>query len=435
MNSAIDGAPPRDEYAEQAVLGSMLQSQPAASELLDSMTVTDFYWPRHGIVFAAAAALRDDDQPVDALTVANRLAETSELKQVGGAPYLHTLIAAPPTAANFGYYAEIVRGHAQRRRLLEHAAFVTQQATAVDVDVDVARSRIADDFESSEACQATTQVSVMGEWWDDFLERELSDETVHQISTGLPDLDKKFNGGFKPGQLVIVAGRPGMGKTAVMAQMARETARHEGVLFLTLEQTKRDITKRLISAEGAIPFSALQQNPWTDSLTSRVMDATPSLPMKTLAIDDTADTIDDISRLAHQHHAQRGIKVLVVDYIQLVRASGKHPSREQEVADVSRRLKLLARKLGIVVILGSQFNRNSEGRPDKRPQLADLRESGSLEQDCDIAILLHREDYYDPESPREGELDMHVAKNRDGETGTVTVAAQLHLMRIRSIAR
>src|SRR5699024_11020736 len=160
--------------------------------------------------------------------------------------------------------------------------------------------------------------------WGDFLEQELSDEAVHQIPTGLSDLDAKLNGGFKPGQLVIVAGRPGMGKTAVMAQMARETARHEETLFLTLEQTKRDITKRLISAEGSNRLYALQQKRWNDSQNSRVKEATPSLPMKTLAIDDTADTIDDISRLAHQHHSQRGIKVLVVDYIQLVRASGKH---------------------------------------------------------------------------------------------------------------
>src|SRR5699024_1608181 len=289
MHASIDTAPPRDEHAEQAVLGSIMQlSQTAAGELIDSMTASDFYWPTHSLVFAAAVALRDDDQPIDPLTMAHRLTETGELDRVGGAPYLHTLTAAPPTAANAGYYAKIVREHAQRRRLIAHAAYVTQQATAADVDVDVARDRIASHLEESDDSVSAAPVAVMGDWWDDFLEQELSDEVVHQIPTGLADLDKKFNSGFKPGQLVTVAGRHGMGKTAVMAQMARETARHEDVLFLTLEQTKRDITKRLISAEGSIPFSALQQNPWNDALTSRVMEATPSLPMKTLAIDDTA---------------------------------------------------------------------------------------------------------------------------------------------------
>lgn len=434
MEAGVGDVPPHDQDAEQAVLGSIMLSPDAANDLLDSLTPTDFYVPRHGLVFQAALALRAESLPVDAITVSTRLRELGDLARAGGAPYLHTLLAAVPTTANSAHYATIVREHAWKRRMIEHSAYVKQQVTS-GVGIDEARERIDSHYARCQTAQTAARVDVMGDWWESFLESSLDPVGVQYLSTGLSDLDRQCEGGLAPGQVVIVAGRPGMGKTVMLAQFGREIAREQGVLMVTLEQTRDDIVQRLIAAEGGIPHSAIRQKPWNDALTRRVMAVAPSLPMANMAIEHTASTIGDIRRLAHMHHRQRGIKALVVDYLQLVKSAGRHQSREQEVAEISRQLKLLALELNIVVIVGSQFNRGPENRPDKRPQLADLRESGSIEQDSDIVILLHREDAYDDQSPRQGEIDLVVAKNRNGATGTVVAAAQLHLMRVRSLAK
>ena len=434
IDTGLGGVPPHDEYAEQAVLGSIMLSTDVATDLLDSLTTTDFYVPRHALVFAAAVALRSESLPVDAITMATRLRELGDLQRVGGGPYLHTLIGAVPTVANASHYAQIVRDHAWRRRMVEHSAYVRQQVTS-GADIDEARERIDSHYTRSANDQTTGQVDVMADWWDSFLDNALDADAIQYLSTGLPDLDKQVGGGFAPGQVVIVAGRPGMGKTITLAQMGRHIAREHGVLMVTLEQKRDDIMDRLISAEGGIPINAIRAKPWPEALTSRVMAVAPQLPMDRMAIVHDAHTINDIRRLAHQHHRQRGLKVLVVDYLQLVTTATRHHSREQEVAEASRQLKLLALELGIVVIVGSQFNRGPEQRTDKRPQLSELRESGSIEQDCDIAILLHREDVADPESPRAGEIDLIVAKNRNGAPGTIAAVAQFHLMRIRSLEK
>lgn len=422
-----------EEHAEQCVLGAMLMAPAMAEKLLTEIEERHYYQPKHALIHAAANALHKEGSPVDAITVAERLHALGDLEKIGGAPYLHTLVSTVPASANGPYYARIVREHSERRDLVEHAAYVSQ-VTASGMDTDVIKERVETHYARIKTSGNTTDVSTMGDWLADYIDHAVESDAPQTITTGLPDLDKLFDGGFTPGQLALVAGRPGMGKTVALTQFAAAAAKTQPTLMVTLEQTREDLTQRLICATTGIEFSAIRKLPWSEQLASRIIEAAPRLPLHNLALEHTARTITDIKRLAYAHHHKRGLKVLVVDYLQLVTTVSNKPSREQEVSEISRELKRLALDLGIVIIAGSQFNRSADSRPDKRPQMSDLRESGSLEQDADIVIMLHRDDYHDKESMRAGEIDLIVAKNRNGPTDTITAAAQLHLMRIVSIA-
>lgn len=429
---------PHDRAAEQSVLGALMQL-PAdrAADVIDGLTSADFYDPRHGLVFAAITALRAEASPVDTVTVLTRLREQGDLSRVGGGPYLHDLIAATPTVASAGHYAEIIRGHAWRRRMCAHAAMIRQQVTS-GVDLAEARDRIDADYTATLAtATTTTPVETVSDWWDGFFSEALDTDRARYLSTGLPDLDRQLGGGIASGQLVIIAGRPGAGKTVLMAQIARQIAQDRDALFVALEQPRGEILERLLAAEGRIPLSVVRSRPWTDATTARVLPVAGRLPMDRLAIESIASglspQVSDICQLIRRHHRERGIGIAVVDYVQLVETAERHQSREQEVAAISRRFRTLSIELGIPIVLGAQFNRGPESRVDKRPVVSDLRESGSLEQDADVVILMHH--HGEDTDPRRGEVDLIVGKNRAGATGDVVAIAQYHMSRIASAAR
>lgn len=438
---SFDRTPPQDLVAEQSVLGGMMLSKDAIADVVEELRGTDFYRPAHEQIFDAITDLYGRGEPADAVTVANELTKRGNLARVGGAAYLHTLIASVPTAANAGYYAQIVREQAVLRRLVEAGTRIVQLGYATDGgDVDdlvnaaqaevyaVTERRRAEDYRPiSEIINETVQE----------IERNANrDEGLTGVPTGFRDLDALTNG-LHAGQMIIIAARPAIGKSTLALDICRSAAiRHNmSAVIFSLEMGRTELTMRLLSAEAGIELQKLRRgvrdaNDWKKiaATMSRVSEAP-------LFIDDSPNmSLMEIRAKCRRLKQRHDLKLVVVDYLQLMSSGKRVESRQQEVSEFSRALKLLAKELEVPVIAVAQLNRGPEQRTDKRPQMSDLRESGSLEQDADVVMLLHREDAYDKNSERAGEADIIVAKHRNGPTDTVRVAFQGHLSRFVDMA-
>ncbi|WP_043513213.1 MULTISPECIES: replicative DNA helicase [unclassified Actinoplanes] len=441
---SFDKAPPQDVAAEQGVLGGMLLSKDAIADVVEILKTGDFYRPIHATVFDVILDLYGRGEPADALTVAAALADSGDLQRVGGVPYLHTLIESVPTAANASYYARIVADRAILRRLVEAGTKIVQLGYGAggnggrDVDdivdraqqaiYDVTEKRVSEDFAAlGDMLQPTLdEIEAVG----------ASGGVMQGVPTGFQDLDRLLNG-LHPGQLIIVAGRPGLGKSTASMDFARNAAIRHGCAsaIFSLEMSKIEMVMRLLSAEARVPLHTLRSGQLSDDDWTKLARCMGEISEAPIFVDDTPNmNLMEIRAKARRLKQRHNLKLLVIDYLQLMSSPKKTESRQQEVSELSRGLKLLAKEVECPVIGVSQLNRGPEQRTDKRPQLSDLRESGSIEQDADVVILLHRDDYYDKESPRAGEADFIVAKHRNGPTDTITVAAQLHLSRFVDMA-
>lgn len=439
---AADLMPPADLLAEQSVLGAMMLSAEAFTEATQALTCEDFYRPAHQAIFTAIADLDGRGDPRDIIAVSNELLRRGELGRVGGAPYLHTLIAAPPTTVNVGYYADIVAEKAHRRRVIEAGQRITQlgyhaaQTTSVAELLDRAQAALDDAGQR----HSTVEFGLLAELTTaavEQIEALQAGEGSRGVPTGLVDLDTITNG-LHPGQLITVAARPGMGKSVLGLNIARACSIHQGMtsVIFSMEMSRVEIVMRVLAAEAKVSLhdmrtrGGMSEDDWT-RLARRIGEIS-SAP---LVIDDTPNmTVADIRARSRQLAARHDLRLILVDYLQLM-TSGRHAeNRQQEVSEFSRQLKLLAKELHLPVVAISQLNRGPEQRSDKRPMLADLRESGSIEQDSDVVILLHRPDYYDRDDPRAGEIDLILAKHRDGPTATVTEVHQLHYARLTDLA-
>ena len=430
--------------AEQCVLGGMLLSKDAIADVVEILKDHDFYQPAHSIIYEAICDKYAKGEPADPITVAAALNDSGELGRIGGAPYLHTLMASVPTAANASYYAQIVAERAVLRRLIEAGTRVVQlgYGTAAgagrDIDdlvdmaqqavYDITERRVSEDFSVlSELLQPTLdEIEAVGE----------SGGGMTGVPTGFADLDRLLNG-LQPGQLIIVAGRPGAGKSTAAMDFIRHASLHhqQAAAMFSLEMSKVEIVMRVLSAETRVPLHILRSGNLSDDDWTRLARRMGEISEAPLFVDDTPSmTLMEIRAKARRLKQRHNLKLIVVDYLQLMSSPKRVESRQQEVSEISRGMKLLAKEVECPVIAVAQLNRGPEQRTDKRPQLSDLRESGSLEQDADVVILLHRDDYYDKESPRAGEADFIVAKHRNGATDTITVAAQLHLSRFVDMA-
>lgn len=429
-----EAAPLADVNAEQAVLGAMMLSGSAAEMVIETgIRSSDFYRPAHATIYAAITVALATGEPTDMVAIAHALASTGELTRVGGAPYLHTLIASVPTAANGGWYAQVVHGFAARRRLVESAVRIAQVAQDLSRDVPDAVNAAQSILHAATVADTRSSVDRIGDLVDAALDDILSDRGPERgLSTGLGSLDDVI-GGLKPGQLVIVAGRPGGGKSVVGMDMARAAAIHRGVptAVFSLEMTKTELMQRVFAAECGVNLTRIMNGGLHDEERARLHAGALRIRKAPMFVDDTApNDLGSIRSTARRIQQRSGLGLIVVDYLQLVRAAVARDSRHQEVGEVSSGLKLLAKELGVPVVAACQLNRNSESRTDRRPALSDLRESGSLEQDADVVILLHRPDYHDPEHERAGEIDLILGKNRHGPQETVTAAAQLDKVRV-----
>ena len=432
--------PPHDVAAEQCVLGGMLLSKDAISDVLEVIRPTDHYRPAHQLVHEAILDLYARGEPADPITVSNELSRRGELTRIGGAPYLHTLIASVPTAANAGYYARIVRERAILRRLVEAGTRIVQFGYAGDGDADelvdraqaevyaITDRRIAEDYHPLAEImpQALEEIEAIG----------AHGGGLSGVPTGFSDLDALTNG-LHSGQMVVIAARPAVGKSALALDFARSAAIKNNMptVVFSLEMGRNEITMRLLSAEARVPMHVMRTGQMSDDDWGRLAKRMSEVADAPLFIDDSPNmSLMEIRAKCRRLKQRHDLKLVIIDYLQLMSTPGKVESRQQEVSAMSRSLKLLAKELEVPVIALSQLNRGPEQRQDKKPMLSDLRESGSIEQDADVVILLHREDAYERESPRAGEADLIVAKHRNGPTATVTVAFQGHYSRFVDMA-
>ena len=435
-----DRTPPQDMAAEQSVLGSMLISKDAIAAVTEAIRGTDFYRPSHETIFDAIIDLYGRGEPVDMVTVAAELQRRGELQRIGGAPYLHTLSANVPIAANAGYYAEIVREKAILRRLVGAGTKIVQIGYAgegqVDDIVDEAQAEV---YKITDK-RATEDYAPLSDIMDGVLDEieaiSNREAGIDGVPTGFADFDERTKG-FHGGQMIIVAARPAMGKSTLALDFCRAASIHNNLtsVFFSLEMTRSEITMRLLSAEAKVPLNHIRNGNMTDddwAKLARKMGEVSSAPM---FIDDSPNmTMMEIRAKARRLRQRHDLRLIVIDYLQLMTSGKKVESRQLEVSEFSRQIKLLAKELEVPVIALSQLNRGPEQRSDKRPMVSDLRESGSIEQDADMVVLLHRDDVYEKESTRPGEADLIVAKHRNGPTRDITVAFQGHYSRFVDMA-
>ena len=435
----VERTPPQDIAAEQCVLGGMMLSKDAIADVVEVLRGPDFYKPAHQAVYDAIINLYGRGEPADAVTVAAELSKRGEIARIGGAPYLHTLISSVPTAANAGYYAKIVQERAILRRLVEAGTRIVQLAYSTgDADdvVDQAQAEVYAVTERRASEDYLRLSEIMEGALDEIDAINSRGGQLTGVPTGFADLDQLTNG-LHPGQLVIVAGRPSLGKSALAVDFLRSAAIKHGLpsCIFSLEMGRNEITMRLLSAESRVPLHSMRSGTMTDQDWTRLARRMGEVSSAPLFIDDSPNmSLMEIRAKCRRLKQRHDLRLVIVDYLQLMSSPRRVENRQQEVSEFSRSLKLLAKELDVPVVALSQLNRGPEQRADKKPQLSDLRESGSLEQDADVVILLHREDAYERESPRAGEADLIVAKHRNGPTATVTVAFQGHYSRFVDMA-
>ena len=429
-----DRTPPHSIDAEQAVLGGMLLSKHAIPDVTDLLVPEDFYQGAHELIYTAILDLYACGDPVDAVTVSAELSRRGELVRVGGAPYLHTLMACIPTAANATWYAVIVREHAVRRRIIEAGTRIARMGWETDEGSDL--PAIVDRVQAEAFGLADTGMGgedpANVEVFDGML-GEIEHGVEHGVPTGFADLDQ-LTRGLHPDQLIIIAARPAIGKSTLALDLVRSISiKHRyASAFFSLEMNRGELIRRATSAEGRINLHHLAPNLMTEDDWRRAGAVRQQIVTAPVIIDDSPDlTVMRIRTKARRLKQRHDLRLIVVDYVQLMSsgAARKFENRQAEVSAISRGLKLLAKELHVPVVMVAQLNRGPEQRSDKRPMLSDLRESGSLEQDADVVILLHREDAYVQDSPRAGEADLIIAKHRNGPTATITVAFQGHFSR------
>lgn len=450
FDEAFDRVPPQDLEAEMATLGGMLLSKEAITDVIEVLRGPEFYKPAHEAVFDAIVEVYNRSEPADALIVADELAKRGELDRIGGAPYLSTLMATVPTAANAAYYARIVKEKALMRGLVQAGTRITQLGYSTDVG-DIAQLVTLAEAEVYSVAHHEGQKEdyvAVGEILNEVnveIEKgqNRSDGQMSGVPTGFVELDE-LTGGLQPGQMIIIAARPAMGKSTLAVDICRSASIHSRgadgepipSCYFSLEMGRMELMMRILSAESGVGMTKLrggkqmEERDWED--VARAYNPVSGAP---LYIDDSPNlTMPEIRSKALRLRQQNKLGLMVIDYLQLMSSGKKVESRQQEVSEFSRSLKLLAKELEIPVIAVAQLNRGPEQRTGNKPQMSDLRESGSLEQDADIIMLLHRPEYYSPDE-RPGEADIIVAKHRNGQTRTIPVAFQGHLSRFANMAR
>lgn len=432
---------PHDENAEKAVLGSILQSPRALQDVVSIVKPGDFYDPKNEEIFAVALKLFADGEPVEPLSVLSELAREGRATKIGGATYLHGLIESVPTVANVGFWAGKVAESAQLRRIAELSTRLQVASTTGGANASEIIASAYAEIDRLNGAEGNRSVAVAAQ--DSFnsavnlLDELQRTQGQHGVMTGFKDLDHVL-AGLRPGQVITVAARPGYGKSTLAMDFCRNAAIKEGktALYFTLEMNHAELMLRIISAQCQVDMGRMRTGTMTDDEWQRIMQRSQQIQNSNLFIDDSPGiTPGEIKAKARRIKSQFGLDIIVVDYLQLLNSSGRVESRQQEVSQFSRAMKLLAMELEVPVIQVSQLNRNVDSRSDKRPQLSDLRESGSIEQDSDVVLLIHREDQSDPDSPRAGEADVIVAKQRSGPTGEVPLAFQGQYSRFKDLAR
>jgi replicative DNA helicase len=430
-----DRTPPHDLLAEQSAIGGMLLSKDAVADVVEVVRGMDFYIPKHEIIFDAVLSLYSHGEPTDVIAVTDELTKSGELSRAGGAEYLHTLTALVPTAANAGFYSSIVAEKAVLRRLVEAGTRIVQMGYASEGEVvDLVNNAQAEIYavtggvDSEDFIPLTDAVTTA---IDEIESARGRGGEMVGVPTGFTELDELTNG-LHPGQLIILAARPALGKSTLGLDFARAAAIEHDLptIIFSLEMGRSEIAMRLLSAEAAVPLQSMRKGTVHTQDWKTIAQTRGRINDAPLYIDDSPNmTLVEIRAKCRRLKQRVGLKMVIIDYLQLMTSGKRVESRQQEVSEFSRALKLLAKELNVPVIAISQLNRSPEQRADKKPALSDLRESGSLEQDADLVILLHRESAYEADNPRAGEADLIIAKHRNGPTKTITVGFHGHFSR------
>ena len=421
----VERIPPHNAEAERSVLGAAMLDKDVLSEILEEVKAEDFYNENHKEIFQAIWELYRDNSPVDMLTVCEELKRRKALDMVGGRAYIATLTAEVPSTANAAEYAKIVAEKATLRQMIKTSEDITEKGYEAKMDaaeiLDYAESGI---FSIAQRRQKNDYAKIQDVLLENLKiidEASKNKDKIVGIPTGFKELDEKTSG-LQRSDLVIVAARPAMGKTAFALNIAQQSAVKAGssVIIFSLEMGKEQLGQRLLAMQARVEMQKLKQGDLDRTDWDRLSMAANDLNGTKIVIDDTPGiSLMEMRNKCRRLKAEQGLDLVVVDYLQLMKFDGKADSRQQEISAISRNMKLLAREMDCPVIVLSQLSRAPEQRPDKRPILSDLRESGSIEQDADIVIFLYRDDYYNPETETPGVCEINIAKHRSGPTGKI----------------
>lgn len=432
---------PHSLEAEVAVLGAALLSATAAGEVVEAVQAEDFYRPAHRTVYEAIADLFARGESVDPITLVDKLTRHGKLDDVGGASAIHDLIAGVPTAAHAAYYAGIVQDRAVRRRLIDAAGHLARLGYDGDEDLEVLVDRAEAAIYSATQRRTNSHYSNLAELLSPALleleELAAADRQFAGLPTGLTELDRLL-AGLQPQNLVVIAARPSVGKTALaLALLEHVTVKlRRPALVFSLEMSRKELVQRLLASHARVDTARLRTGRLTDDDWGKLSNSLAPLSEAPLYLDDTPGlSLMEMRSRARRVKQRHGLELIVVDYLQLMQPNRRAENRQQEVAEASRGCKRLAKELEVPVVALSQLSRQPELRADKRPQLADLRDSGAVEQDADVVVFIYRDEVYNADSPHCGIAELHVAKHRNGPTGAVRVAFLAHLAKFASLAR
>ena len=440
----IDRVPPQNIDAEQAVLGAMLIKKEAIAEVSQILRPEDFYRDAHKIVYEAMLTLFNKNEPADIVTVSDYLNNENLMEKVGGVTFITALANTVPTAANVTYHAKIVREKADLRNLINTATDIAGMAYESSDDVadviDKSEKMIMEVANRQNVSAFTPMRDIVMETFDKINVLYESKGGLTGIPCGFTDLDK-LTSGLQPSDLILVAARPSMGKTAFTLNIGAHVAlkEHKNVAFFSLEMSKQQLVQRMLCSEGGIDSQKLRKGELDKTDWSKLVNVANKVAEAPLYIDDTAGiTVMELRSKARRLKAEKGLDLIIIDYLQLMQGrtgKGATDNRQQEISEISRSLKAVARELNVPVIALSQLSRSVESRQIKRPMLSDLRESGSLEQDADIVMFLYREDYYDPETVNKNITEVIVAKHRNGPVDTVKMFFKKEFTRFNDLSK
>ena len=432
---------PNSLEAEQSVIGSMIMDKDAIVTAMEMLISEDFYHTQYGILFDTMIELYNKGLPVDLVTLQNKLKEKDVPPEIASLEFVRDLVTAVPTSANVKYYAQIVKDNSMRRKLIklneeiENECYVGKES--VETVMDITEKKVFDLLSTRGGGGDYVPIrQVVMNALEKIENAAKTSGTVTGIPTGFIDLDYKLSGlqpsdlvyrtaGLQPSDLILIAARPSMGKTAFVLNIAQYVAFHENMCtaIFSLEMSKEQLVNRLFSLESRVDAQALRTGNLSDADWEKLIEGAGTIGNSELIIDDTPGiSISEMRSKCRKYKLEHDLKLVIIDYLQLMSGSGKSTdSRQQEISDISRSLKALARELSVPVIALSQLSRAVEQRPDHRPMLSDLRESGAIEQDADVVMFIYRDDYYNHDSDMKGISEIIIAKQRNGPIGTVNL--------------
>lgn len=418
---------PNSIEAEQSVIGSMMMDRAAIVAASEMLLAEDFYHTQYGVLFDSMVELFNQNEPVDFVTLQNKLKEKDVPPEISSLGYISDLVAAVPTSANVRYYANIVKEKAMLRRLIKVTESIQNECYAGTEDVETIFSNTEKNIfqllQSQDSGEFMPIKQIVMNALNRIEKASRIEGNVTGIATGFIDLDYRMSG-LQLSDLILIAARPSMGKTAFVLNIAQYTAFHDNLptAIFSLEMSKEQLVNRLFSLESRVDAQALRNGSLSDTDWEKLIESAGVIGRSNLIIDDTPGiSIGELRSKCRKYKLEHDIRLVIIDYLQLMSGNGRTDSRQQEISEISRALKALARELHVPVIALSQLSRAVEQRPDHRPMLSDLRESGAIEQDADVVMFIYRDDYYNKDSDKKNIAEIIIAKQRNGPIGTINL--------------